>query len=152
MFDKLIPWKRHNHEGTGLSSSRDDDLVMSLRRDFDSLLSRFWENGGLSRSFATFDENEKEYVMKAEMPGFEPDEIDVKLSGNVLTVEAEHKEESKEGKERSYRYGSYHQSFTLPSDVQCEQIDARYRSGVLELHVPKDESSPSKRITVKAAP
>ncbi|MCM2370315.1 Hsp20/alpha crystallin family protein [Aporhodopirellula aestuarii] len=152
MFDKLIPWKRKSHDGGhSLSVQHDDDPITTLRRNFDNLLTRFWDEGNFSPSLARFDENENEYWVSAEMPGFEPDEIDVKVSGNVLTVKAEHKEESKNNNERSYRYGSYQQSFMLPAGVKDDQIDANYHSGVLKIRLPKDESTPSKRIEVKAA-
>ncbi|GAA5505474.1 Hsp20/alpha crystallin family protein [Novipirellula caenicola] len=152
MFDKLIPWKRRNDDrGHSLTVGHDDDPITALRRDFDNLLSRFWNEDPLSRSFAHFDENENEYVMSAEMPGFEPDEIDIKVSGNVLTVKAEHKQESKSKNGSSYHYGSYQQSFALPAGVKDDQIDANYHSGVLQIRLPKDESRPSKRIEVKAA-
>lgn len=105
----------------------------------------------MARPFGNLDENENEYVPSAEMPGFEPEEIDVKISGNVLTVKADHKEESKSKNGRSSRYSSFHQSFTLPTGVKSDQIDATYHSDVLELHLPKDESTPTKRIAVNAA-
>ncbi len=152
MFDKPIPRKQKNHDDEhSLSARNHDDPVTALRRDFDHLLSRFWDDGIPTRGFANFDENESEYVMTAEVPGFEPDEFDVKVSGNVLTVKAEHKEESGGKNGRSYRYGDYQQSFSLPVGVKEDQIDATYHSGVLEIHLPKDESTPSKRIQVTSA-
>jgi len=161
MFDKLIPWKRRaeDYQGSRLSRYQGDDPFTVLRRDFDNLLSRLWEDDwsrfgdqrGLSTS-VDFDEDDKEYVMTAELPGFEPDEIDVKVSGNVLTVKAEHKEEENNGKHgRLRRYGSFYQTFTLPQGVKGHSIDAQYHSGVLEMHLPKDETTPSKRIEVKSA-
>jgi HSP20 family protein len=159
MFDKLIPWKRNHQSSDSLSVRHDDDPITVLRRDFDSLLSRLWDDSGLWRregrnwlaSPLEFDENEKAYVMTAELPGFNPSDIDVKVSGNLLTVRAEHKEESDGGNGRLRRYGSFYESFTLPAGVKADAIDARYQNGVLEVHVPKDDSAPAKRIKVKAA-
>ena len=160
MFDKLIPWKRNHHQGGDrLTARHEDDPISALRRDFDNLLSRLWDDGGLSRregrnglaSTLEFDENDKEYVMTAELPGFDPSDIDVKVSGNLLTVKAEHKEESDGDNGKLRRYGSFYESFTLPTGVKADAIDARYRSGVLEVHVPKDEATPAKRIEVRAA-
>ncbi len=159
MFDKLIPWKRNHQGGDSLSVRHDDDPITALRRDFDSLLSRLWDDGGLWRrdgrnwlaSPLEFDENEKAYVMTAELPGFNPSDIDVKVSGNLLTVKAEHKEESDGDNGRLRRYGSFYESFTLPAGVKADAIDARYQNGVLQVHVPKDDSAPAKRIEVKAA-
>lgn len=161
MFDKLIPWKKHHSENHGnqLGLRHDDDPVAALRRDFDNLLNRLWDEGGLSRldgagslgSSVEFDENDNEYVMTAELPGFEPEDLDVKVSGNVLTVKAEHKERTDGDHGRLHRYGSFYESFTLPTGVKADSIDARYHSGVLEIHVPKDDATPSKRIEVGAA-
>jgi HSP20 family protein len=159
MFDRLIPWKKRSESSDGLSLQKNEDSFTALRRDFDSLLSRFWDegsfgsfdSGGLFRSSVDLDENENEYVMTAEMPGFEPSEIDVKVSGNTLTIRAEHNEESNGKHGRTRRYGSRHESFTLPTGVKSEAVEASYRNGVLKIHVPKDESVQSKRIEVKVA-
>lgn len=160
MFDKLIPWKRNHHQGSdSLSRRHDDDPLMTLRRDFDSLLNRLWDDGGPWRrdgrnwlaSPLEYDENDHEYVMTAELPGFEPSNIDVKVSGNVLTVKAEHKEESNGGSSSLRRYGSFYESVTLPTGVKADSIDARYQNGILEVHIPKDGSAPAKRIEVKTA-
>lgn len=153
----LTPWKRRNvpvrlDEGSPLAL---------LRREFDDLWNRFmdeWERPmGMLESFGfgrkiDLRDEENEYVLCAEMPGFEPDEIDLRVSGNVLTISAEHKEEQKEENGRShYRYGRFQESFTLPSGVLADKIDARYHSGVLEVHLPKSEEGRPKRIAVKSA-
>lgn len=162
MFDKLIPWKKK--EGGDLMVRNEDHPIARLRHEFDDLWNRFWDDwkgGDLSLwddsrwlgSRVDLDDDEKEYVLRAELPGFEPGDFDVKVSGNVVTLKAEHKEEGKEKKGNgSYRrFGSFYESFTLPEGVQSDQIDARYHSGVLELHMPKSEECQAKRIEVKSA-
>lgn len=72
-----------------------------------------------------FDDTEKEYVLRAELPGFDPDELDVKISGNVLTLRAEHKEEGQEGDGSYRRHQSFYESFTLPNGVLTDKTDAR---------------------------
>jgi HSP20 family protein len=117
-----------------------------------------WRNGGLdlwqdSRWFGSrvnFDESEKQYTLRVELPGYEPGDIDVKVSGDMLTLRAEHKEEGKEKNGGSFQhYGSFYESFTLPKNVLANQVDARYHSGVLEVHLPKSEDCQAKRIEVK---
>lgn len=161
MFEKLIPWKKKN-EGDVKVWSREDHPMARLRNDFDQLWDRFWNdwrNGGLSSwhdsrwfgSRVDLDDREHEYVVRAELPGFDPQDFDVKVSGNVLTLRAEHKEEGQQGNGSYQRYGSFHESFTLPNGVLSDQIDARYHSGVLEVHLPKSPECQAKRIEVKSA-
>jgi HSP20 family protein len=83
---------------------------------------------------------EKELVVRAELPGFEPDELTVEVHEGTLTVKAE-----KTGQGRRYA-----RSVTLPKEVDGEQAQATYRNGVLELHLPKVPEAQPKRIAVKA--
>ncbi len=93
-------------------------------------------------------------VVRAEVPGFEPGEVDVQVSGNLLTVKAEKKEEKKgkdgDGRYEERRYRTFHQSVTLPPGTDPGKIEARYKNGLLEVHVPKSEQAKGKRIPVKA--
>jgi HSP20 family protein len=147
MLDKLIPWKRNEGE---LKVEHDNNPLTRFRQEFDDLWDRFWSDSNLMSSGVDMDDNDKEYVVRAELPGFSPAEIDVKVSGNVLTLSAEHNEEKSEENGRYRRSGSFHRSFTLPQGVLTEKIDADYHNGVLELHLPKSEESKPKRIAVKA--
>jgi HSP20 family protein len=72
----------------------------------------------------------------------------VQVSGNILTVSAEHREDTKK---HGYRYGRYQRSFTLPAGAEADKIDARYHNGVLELHLPKDKEFLGRKIAVKSA-
>lgn len=69
----------------------------------------------------------------------------------MLTLRAEHKEEGQEGYGSYRRHQSFYESFTLPNGVLTDKTDARYRSGVLEVHLPKGEDFKAKRIAVKSA-
>lgn len=173
MFN-LTPWKKRSDQGT-ISVRQSEPSRQELghyplhrfREDFESLMSDFfgerWGSGmmGLPSLWEApqfdwnvdlgLEDNEKEYVFRVEAPGFEPGDFDVKVSGNHLSVTAEHREEGGGKKEgQSYRYGSLRRSFTLPHGVEGEKIDASYHSGVLEIHLPKSEVIQGKRIPVKA--
>jgi HSP20 family protein len=96
-------------------------------------------------------------VVRADVPGFKPDEIKVELQGETLTVSGEH-EESSEEKQRSFlrrerRYGSFRRAITLPPDVDPEGIEAITRDGVLEIKVPlpEKEAAAHQVITPKPA-
>ncbi len=98
-----------------------------------------------------WEDKDKEYVFHAELPGFKPEDLDVKVSENVLTVRAEHRDEKQGERGATYHYGSFARSLTLPHGADQQQIDARYHSGVLEVHVPKTDEVHGKRIEVSSA-
>jgi HSP20 family protein len=91
-------------------------------------------------------------VVRAEAPGFEATDFDVQVSGDVLTIRAEHKEESREGGEggpAESRYGCFERWVTLPGGTDRDKVEARYRNGVLEVHLPKTPEAQGRRIEVK---
>lgn len=93
--------------------------------------------------------------VKAEVPGIDPKEINITLTGDVLTIKGEKKSEREETKE-SYHlversYGSFSRSLTLPAAVEVDKIDARYEKGVLTVTCPKKEEVKPKAIEIKAA-
>lgn len=98
-------------------------------------------------------ENEKEYMITAELPGIDIKDVDITVSEGVLSVKGEKKQE-KEDKGEDYhrierRYGSFHRSFRLPGKVETDKIDANYKDGLLKLTLPKAEGSQIKKIEVK---
>jgi HSP20 family protein len=90
-----------------------------------------------------------EYVIRAEVPGFEASELEVTMTGNVLTLRAEHRPAEKEpAVERAY--ARLERTVTLPTGVNPEAVEARYHNGILEVHVPKTPEAMPRRIEVKA--
>ena len=135
--------------------------MMTLRNDFDRLfenfmdLPQFQENRDLNWGLALdVTENENNFTIKASVPGINPDDIDITLSDNVLTIKGEFKEEHNVEEEkyhlRERRYGSFGRSVTLPVMVNAEAVEANYSDGVLTLTVPKAEEVKPKRISIKA--
>lgn len=100
-------------------------------------------------------ETDEAYVVKASVPGFDPQQIDVTLDRNVLTLKARLDEEELDEDEiyhlRERRYGQFSRSITLPGDVVPEEIEANVNLGVLTVHIPKHEASKPKRIPVQGA-
>lgn len=92
------------------------------------------------------------YVIKADIPGVDPKDIEVTFDNGVLSIYGERKlenEEEKDGYKRVERaYGSFSRQFTLPDSVQTEQINAKGKNGVLEIIIPKAEKAKPKKITV----
>jgi HSP20 family protein len=95
------------------------------------------------------EETEKEYLVRAELPGFEPAEVTVTLLGNVLTIEAKHGEEPKEGEAKERHYAHAKRSVTLPAEAELEKLEATYRNGILEVRLPKAPEAVARRIEVK---
>ncbi|RME80475.1 MAG: Hsp20/alpha crystallin family protein [Caldilineae bacterium] len=99
-------------------------------------------------------ETEEEFVVKASLPGINPDDLEITLTDNVLTIKGEVRE-SKDLEEatwhlRERRYGTFQRSITLSTPVDADKIDASYTDGVLTLRIPKVEEVKPKRISVKA--
>lgn len=92
-------------------------------------------------------------VIKAEVPGIEAKEIDISLSGDVLTIKGEKKSEREEKKENYHlverSYGSFSRSLRLPAAVNADKIEATYKQGVLTITCPKKEKVKPKAIQVK---
>ncbi|MFA6310873.1 MAG: Hsp20/alpha crystallin family protein [Sterolibacterium sp.] len=98
-------------------------------------------------------EEDKSYLVKAEIPGVKKDDIHVSVDGNQVSISAEVKKEKeeKEGKKviRSERYyGNVYRSFTLGQDVDQSAAKAKYTDGVLELTLPKKPGSAKKQLTI----
>ena len=102
-------------------------------------------------------ENDQEYRITAELPGMDEKDIEIALSGDMLTVRGEKKQDREEKKENyvvsERRYGSFERSFPLPQDADPERIEAHFKSGVLTLTLPKKPEAQAKRrkIEVKAS-
>jgi HSP20 family protein len=98
-------------------------------------------------------ENQNEYVVKASVPGIEPDAIEITVNHHVLTIQGEFKpEETQAGwhyhlQERGY--GKFARNITLPTAINENQIQANFENGVLSVHLPKAEQAKPKRINVR---
>jgi HSP20 family protein len=91
-------------------------------------------------------------VLKAELPGVDPKDVDIRIENNVLTLKGERKFENETKREDYHRversYGSFTRSFTLPSTVDTASVKADYKDGVLRIMLPKREEAKPKQIQV----
>ena len=97
----------------------------------------------------------KDIVVEATVPGVKPEEVDIQVVGNVLTIKGERKEEKEEKKEGTYIYreqsfGSFSRSVTLPTEVDVGKAKAEIEHGVLTLALPKSEAVQPKSIKITA--
>ena len=127
MFD-LIPFERRTN---------------SLFDSFDRMMNDSFF-GGMEKEFAPcrtdiLDKGDK-YVLKADMPGFNKEDIKIDIQGDQLTITAEHKEETKEDRKdyirRERKYGALTRSFDIEG-INADGISASYNNGVLQLDLPK---------------
>lgn len=94
-------------------------------------------------------ETDKEVIVRAEIPGFELADLDVELLRGRLIIKAEKKLEVEKKEEKEYTERRYERFVDLPVEVDPEKIEATYRAGVLEVHLPKMEEAKGVRVTVK---
>jgi len=141
--------------------------MLTLYRPFTSLLrddlaDRDWGSffgSPLTRQSASFSpavdvvEQDNAYLLRAEIPGIAPNEIDVQVENDVLTLRGERKhenEEQRQGYRRVERsYGSFSRSFVLPQGTKVESIEARADNGVLTITIPKVQTASARKVEVK---
>jgi HSP20 family protein len=155
----LIPWAKESGTRGRAVTPRYEDPFTLLRRQFDSFFDDFFSRwpapmfSGWGGWGVDMEDAGKEVIVRAEAPGFEPDEFDVQLRGDQLFIRAEHKEGAKEGESEeraaSRRYGVYERWLTLPSGLDADKVEARYRNGVLEVHLPKTPEAVGRKIPVQ---
>jgi HSP20 family protein len=158
----LIPWRRKKAEpadnGGALAPLRDfPTLMRRIQSEFDELFERFAQEwpvslGDLTTSWhwgLDVEDKEDSVVIRAEAPGFEASDFDLRVSGDRLILSARRKAETKE-KEGEYReQHECYESMTLPTGIDKDKIDARYHSGVLTVSIPKTKEGKGKKIAVK---
>ena len=97
-------------------------------------------------------EGQNELVVKADLPDIKPEELDIRVENNILTIRGERKFEKKVDEKNYLRversYGSFARSFSLANTVNAEAIKADYKDGVLTLTIPKREEAKPKQIKV----
>jgi len=100
-------------------------------------------------------EDEKEYLIKAELPEIKKDDISVKVEKGILSITGERKFEKEENEKKYHRversYGHFTRTFSLPDDADAEHVKAEFKDGVLLVHVQKAEKAKPKQIEVSVA-
>ena len=133
------------------------DMQRQLDRVFDEMNRNLpdsdWTESGnwLALDVHETDDN---YLVETDLPGITPDDIDITLHENTLTITAEiHREDVQEGERRivsERRYGRFQRSIRLPETVDADHVEASFENGVLMLTLAKSEASKPRQITVKA--
>lgn len=146
MFD-LVPWRRTKR-----------DLLDVFRTDFDEMFNRFFVDFPRLRlvdgvyPYVDISETDKELIVKAEIPGMDPKDIDITLRDGMLSIKGERKQE-KEDKGEHYRriercYGSFTRNLRLPYEVSENKVKAECKDGILTIKLPKTGKSKEKHIKI----
>ena len=132
---------------------------VSMRKDMDRLMDEFFSapstvKSGWGLPMIDLYQTDDDVVVKATLPGLDPEDLDIQVIGDTLTIRGELKKESEE-KEKTYhirenQYQSFSRSVTLPTMVKADKANAEMKNGVLTLTLPKADETKPKVITVKA--
>jgi len=132
--------------------------MLNLRRTVDRLFDNAapdhdWSQPALWGLAVDMVENKDDFIIKASIPGINPDDLDISYSDDTLTIKGEIKQD-KETKEDQYhlrerRVGAFMRSITLPTKIKGDAIEASYQDGVVTLRLPKAEEVKPKRIAIK---
>jgi len=142
----LVPWRPFEDFST-------------LRREMDRFLERFFgEPSGVERPAGRWaphtnvTETKDSVSITAELPGLEAKDVDVAISGDMLTIKGEKKQEKEEKDEYHHMvertYGAFSRMVRLPAPVAADQIKATFKNGVLTVTLPKTEEAKQKAISV----
>ena len=129
-------------------------LQEQINRVFGDVVGRTGEESNLTPWAPEVDiyETENELVVKADLPDVNPQDLDIRVESNILTIRGERKIDKKVNEDNYLRiersYGSFSRSFSLANSVKSEAIKADYQNGVLTLSIPKREEAKPKQIKV----
>ena len=160
MLKSLIPWQS---SARSLQPQEATDPFVSFRLDrkVDDFFEGFGhralsgQSGSMTPTIDVADQDSA-LVITAELPGLDEKDFEVTLSGDVLTIKGEKKSETENNTGGAYylerRYGAFSRALRLPFDVSGDDVNARFKKGVLTIKVPKpaEAHKQAKRIEVKA--
>ena len=131
-----------------------------LKRDMDRMLDRMWGEFGLSLSpkttrvlpYLDLAETGEELVLKVEIPGVDPEDLDINVNEDIIEIKGESKQEilndAKNFHRTERRYGSFSRSVRLPCRVMVDDVKAVYKKGILEITLPKCKAQKSKNVKI----
>lgn len=135
--------------------------INKLRRDMDRLFARLWDDFGMphlprtSRDipFIDLSETEDDLILKAEVPGINPEDLDISITDDILTIKGEIKQEFVKENENYHRmerrYESFSRTLQLPCRVMIEDVEATYKEGILTIIMPKCKPEISQKVKIK---
>ena len=136
--------------------SVNDEISSILNRNFDSYFPEYVYNDEYKCGMPVeIDEKEKEYCVKAELPGVKKEDLDIDLEKNRLTISAkkeeEHKEDTKGFRKSEFKYGEFSRTVYFTDDIDIEKTTAKLEHGILKIDAPKinAEKVTTKKLEIK---
>jgi HSP20 family protein len=127
--------------------------LSNWHRDLDELFGRF-----LQRPESSFQSwvprmetyrKDNDYVVKVDLPGVNPQDVQVETEGNLLTISGERKGEERGSEYRETFYGKFERQITLPQGVEADKVTANYQHGVLEIRVPLPAQLAARKVPIQ---
>lgn len=132
--------------------------VMTLREAMNSLFEDSIINPSTARTVnlgmpLDVAETQSGFVVEASLPGVKPEDLDITIQNNVLTISGETRQQQSNGEKPNYhrverRYGRFSRSISLPAQVQSDKVEAQLANGILRLEIPKAEAARPRKISV----
>lgn len=136
--------------------SVNDEISSILNRNFDSYFPEYVYNDEYKCGMPVeIDEKEKEYCVKAELPGVKKEDLDIDIEKNRLTISAkkeeEHKEDSKGYRKSEFKYGEFSRTVYFPDEIDIDKTEAKLEHGILRIDAPKlnAEKATTKKLAIK---
>jgi len=135
--------------------------MLTLREAMNSLFEDSYvspRNGGRGQTLGMpldVAETKDAFIVEASLPGVKPENLDITLQDNILTITGETRQEESTGEKPNYhrverRYGRFSRAVSLPTQVQTDNVQASLNNGILRLEIPKAEAVKPRKITVNA--
>lgn len=151
-MQSMKPWNSNEHP------------IQRFKNEIDGLFSRVFNDSFIpTPSFmnqgftpkCNIEEKRDHYLVEVEIPGVDPQDIHIELEGNTMSVKGERKQKTESEDEENkvhmveQSYGSFYRSFTLPDNVNTDEIYAENKNGILFIKLPKNKESKPRRIDIK---
>lgn len=131
-----------------------ESINQIFRRHFDEMTPQGESQQSCWTPAADIFDNEKDYLIRLELPGVLKEDIKIDYNENILSVTGERKPDPSLAQEKYHRmeclYGKFNRSFTLPQHIDADKIEGNLREGILSIRIPKSEKAQKKSIPVKA--
>ena len=142
-----------------ITRKREGAPLTRMQEELNDLFGRFFGESNLVWPERTYwpainiADHEDAVVVTAEVPGCKPDDIEISVHGNTMSISGEKKEKTEEKKKDYYhmesRYGNFRRELILPAEVDADKIDAKCEAGILTITLPKSEKAKSRKIKIQ---